>query len=1165
MSLQTLVAGRTRRIVAVVPLVAVLLAGLLFVRPWDRSTPAVGASAWQTITKGITADQVPVETALQAFAFLTAAEIPGVEVPAGAAGDDAPTSASGALRWVRSHWDELTSDQQAAIDRVTRRGAEDLVLSVTGAGGEPLAGLDRVASIDGRVPLGLMPRETGSNAATATVGDAIRDDLFATITHIGQKLGLPPIREGLYLKDVTLTLTEDSGLRKDGSYTFWLTQPILEDYNYSPCNLTVYKNLWSKETAGQPLSDTMHVTLTHEVIHCYQYQVIDDVHIADLMPPWIMEGTAIWLAGNDTGIVEPMTPGMWRRQILGEPEHALTSRTYDAYGWYALLDHLGRPMWSLVADAWRAAATSTGAQRSEAFVAVLDGDAADVTAAWAPLHAREASWNDPWIPYGLGLPPDVRSPRIPVAATGAGFLGQLPDRSNAVYTVTASDGEIVLVESDGLANAHDGALNAALAFTSRRFCVDGDCICPPGSDRAGERMADAEMHLPFVVAFQAPAGGAGQRISSRTMEQECGRDQRSPSPSAGPSGKPAVAGGHKPPRCARECASSNGDPHLRTVDGVPYDFQAAGEFTLLDLPDGSVQVQVRQEPSRGVEQGVVSNNTALAARVGDRRVAAYATAAGLELRVDGMTQTGSEPIELGGGRIEYFADGIVIDLPDGTAVWATSVPPYGLSILIDPALAVVENGRGLMGRSAPGFGVPRMPDGTALPKPLDRHEAYESLYRRFADAWRVTGATTLFDYEAGKSTSSYTIHDYPTAPKVAGLADLDPAKAADGRKTCAAVTDADLREECAFDVAVTGDPGYVRSYAAVEQMRVHGAATVNVPVAVANPPVEVLPVVHQLTGSAVGPDGTLYLSVVMADRSGRVLAIDPMNGQVLRQVDTTGAGEVAVAAGAVWVGEFSAPATGGFQPCSVTRLDPATLTVQATVASACHPVWGRTNLAAVGNDVWYVDATAADATGAGAVLRRIDAATNAVASTAVPLPFADGTLRASTTALFFGGPTTGHFRLWPGEMELARIGPDSATSISRGYPAGDGLWADADGQFALYTSAGAPVGTLDLQDADGGIPVAADAVSVYIERSAVSGGNELWRRYLDGRPPTRLAVVPRTVVTGFGPTTFTYFDVGLVPTFIVSETSVAKLWVAISRQDPAESSLFVQGARLPVP
>jgi hypothetical protein len=533
-----------------------------------------------------------------------------------------------------------------------------------------------------------------------------------------------------------------------------------------------------------------------------------------------------------------------------------------------------------------------------------------------------------------------------------------------------------------------------------------------------------------------------------------------------------------------------------------------------------------------------------------------------------VTQAGTQAIDVGDGRVGRFDHSIALDLPDGTVVWAISIAPYGINVLIDPAPDVVAAGVGLVGRSAPGFGIPALPDGTALPKALDRHESYATVYQRFADAWRVTDATTLFDYDADKSTASYTIRDYPSAPKVATFEELDPAKAAAGRAACAPVADASLRDQCAFDVAVTGDAGYVRPYTAVEQLAEQGAIASVAPTAVAptaggNPPVEVLPVLHQLAGSALAPDGTLYVSVVTADRSGRVIAIDPMTGGILRQVETTGAGEVTFAAGSVWVGEFTAPATGGFQPCSVSRLDAATLAVKATIPTACHRVWSRTNLAAVGADVWFVDPTAADASEAGASLRRIDSATDAVAGPAVPLPFADGTLRASSTALFFGGPTNGQFRLRPGETAFTPIGPAGRTATSPGYPAGGGLWTDADGRFALFTSADGPDGTLDLDGPDGGVPVAADAASVYVERSAAGGGNELWRCFLDGRVPTRIAVAPRTVVTGFGPTTLSYFDAELVPTFLVGETSVAKLWIAISREDPAESLLLVQGARLP--
>jgi hypothetical protein len=1155
-----------RRVAAALIAAAVLLliVLLLLLRPWNRS-PGDEATApqtvWEAISSEMTGEDVPVETALKAYAYLTGLEIPRVQVPAGVRGDDAPTSASGALRWVRANWSQVAPDQQAVIEASLVPRPGDLVIPVTGHDGEEITGAGRVASTAGGVPGGLIPTKVSTDAEAATIAEAIRADVFATITHIGQKLGLPVIREGLYVKDVTLILAH-----WDKDNTLWETFAKSDGTDFTPCNLVVYKSMWSKEVAGQPLSPTMHVTLTHEIVHCYQNQVIGDVDSALAMPKWIMEGSAIWLAGNDTGIVEPMTPAMYRTHILGKPERALTARTYDAYGWYALLDHLGRPMWSLMGDAWRAAARSSGAGRSEAFIAVLDGDADDVERAWAPAFARESSWNDPWITYGLGLPADATAPRIPVRATTLGHAWTLPDRSNQLVTVTGSDGEIVVVETDGLASAHDGALDRELAFASRRFCVDGDCVCPARTERAGEQMADEEMHLTFVVAFQSPAGGAGQRISSRTLEEECGRaDSPAPSSSSRPSGKPPIAMGHRAPKCGARCPGSNGDPHLRTVNGIAYDFQAAGEFTLLRTPDGTVDVQVRQEPAPGVELGRVSNNTAVAVRLGDHRVAIHATAAGLDVRLDGLVQAGADPIVVGGGRVERHEQGIAIDLPDGTVIWALARAPSGIYVLVDPSAGARANGAGLLGPTSEGFGIPRLPDGTALPKPLDRHETYQALYVRFADAWRVTDATTLFDYDPGKTSASYTIADYPAALKVVTFSELAPAEQAAGRAACAEVADAELRDQCAYDVAVTGDTGYIRPYVAVELVAEQGSAALDAPAAppaevpAANAPVEVLPVMHRLAGSALGPDGVLFVSAVMADRSGLVVAIDPLTGRILREAPATGAGEVAVAAGSVWVAELGAPSTGG-PVCSVARLDPATLAVQATIPTVCQGVGLGTDLAAAGDDVWFVDPSGADAAGAGGALRRIDAGTNRVADS-VPIPFVGGILRASATAVFYGDPTKGQFRLRPGETALARIGNPGVGAFPAGWPAGEGLWAVTDGQLGFFSSATGPAGTIDLNDADGGILVAADAESVFIERQAAAGGTELWRRYLDGRLPVRLAAVT-TVATGFGPVALSYVEAG-APSLFVGETTLTKVWVLISRTDPAESLLLVQGARLP--
>ena len=71
--------------------------------------------------------------------------------------------------------------------------------------------------------------------------------------------------------------------------------------------------------------------------------------------------------------------------------------------------------------------------------------------------------------------------------------------------------------------------------------------------------------------------------------------------------------------------SSSGDPHLRTPDGLAYDFQAAGEFVLVQATAGDLTVQVRQEPVG--TSTVASMNTAVAMSVAGDRVGLDVTGA----------------------------------------------------------------------------------------------------------------------------------------------------------------------------------------------------------------------------------------------------------------------------------------------------------------------------------------------------------------------------------------------------------------------------------------------------------------------------------------------------------------------------------------------------------
>src|SRR5450759_862843 len=181
------------------------------------------------------------------------------------------------------------------------------------------------------------------------------------------------------------------------------------------------------------------------------------------------------MAADDTQTAEPMLASTWTNGYF-KPETALTNRSYDAIGYYSLLAHLGRYMWSSMLPAWTAAAAS--AQRSNAFIAVVHGCYQDVLDGWATSYLNKTAWGDPWVAYGFGLPDSLQVFRHPAQATAAGRSGQLLSRANTVFDVNAADGEVVTVSTSGLAAVHDETGVNIWGFGTKKFCVSGECVCP---------------------------------------------------------------------------------------------------------------------------------------------------------------------------------------------------------------------------------------------------------------------------------------------------------------------------------------------------------------------------------------------------------------------------------------------------------------------------------------------------------------------------------------------------------------------------------------------------------------------------------------------------------------------------------------------------------------
>lgn len=331
-------------------------------------------------------------------------------------------------------------------------------------------------------------------------------------------------------------------------------------------------------------------------------------------------------------------------------------------------------------------------------------------------------------------------------------------------------------------------------------------------------------------------------------------------------------------------ARDNGDPHIKTVDGTNYDFHGAGEYTL--LRDGTdYEIQTRQtavttaSPLPNGYTGLsscVAVNTALAAQVGNHRISYQPDGpvdeqeTRMRLRVDGVMQDldalGS--INLGvGGRVSGAAsgNGIEVDFPNGSSLLVTpgwwgshDIAYLNISVLNTPAT------EGIAGYIKPGQWLPVLSDGSHLgPKPADLSDRYEDLNELFSESWRVTDATSLFDYAPGTSTDSFTIDGWPfenaTSCELPDMPMVDPIDREVAERACREIIDRENRNNCVADVIVTGEIGFAETYLLAQKLEQAGTKTEIHPerktTEPGNPATFVAVVKRSITGQRLSFDG----------------------------------------------------------------------------------------------------------------------------------------------------------------------------------------------------------------------------------------------------------------------------------------------------------------------
>jgi hypothetical protein len=364
---------------------------------------------------------------------------------------------------------------------------------------------------------------------------------------------------------------------------------------------------------------------------------------------------------------------------------------------------------------------------------------------------------------------------------------------------STSDSVTMSVSGTAHTRTGDNAVNAASGWTTAEFNIFGD-----GGNSSGGGTASFNSGASVNTRTEIIYGGTtAPNCVAQGFTAEKNNLSFGPTAPAATAPGPAVifeesiAGGATS-NCA--AASTIGDTHLRTFNGLFYDFQAAGDFTLAEVDPG-FSVQTRQVSGAPTWPDATVNK-AVAARFGTTKVAVCLAPPGSNeapgIHVDGKPTPveDGKTLELPGG-VGIARQGNVYQITSegGDSVRATVNPGW-----IDVAVGLgrwPSSVHGLIANPNGNVNQIETRDGVVLTNPFN----FDDLYHRFADSWRVTERDSLLSacntekvIEAGAPKRSFYAKD------------LEPGIREKSQGVCiaAGVKPGPLLEACTLDVAVIG-------------------------------------------------------------------------------------------------------------------------------------------------------------------------------------------------------------------------------------------------------------------------------------------------------------------------------------------------------------------------
>jgi hypothetical protein len=460
---------------------------------------AGGTTAWETATRGIGRDgSVSLDTALAAFSVVYG-PLPGVAMPAG---DPAFVgSGSGPVRWLLGHWNELSTEQQAAaLPFFDPRGSAATVPDIQLVAAHPGAG-----SSAGPV-LGA-PIEAFQNLA-----NSLKPQIEAKIK---RKLKLPYeiVFRNLPVVPGKVVFAETVPVDPQGQAATATTETMRS------CQIQI-------NTRGQQLEevDDQTALIAHELFHCFQYELAAKVGDVLSVAPWIDEGSAAWVGEQFTTSEIGSTIGQqfwvgWLR----EPEIPLFGRAYDAIGFYAHLVDSGIDPWPLL-DKIEQQALATHRSAEAYFVTTKAKGGEKMIDAWGPSLIRDVALGADWNTAGKGLPPTITTPVAQeTLANDDQIVVFMEPLTAAALRVDVKADVFVLkgLHGRGFLRLPGGTQLEVAKVLGLPFCAKpGGCTCPKDSPGEHHRYQATTTGM-TLFGFTGHDAGVDLDILSYSVDSAC--------------------------------------------------------------------------------------------------------------------------------------------------------------------------------------------------------------------------------------------------------------------------------------------------------------------------------------------------------------------------------------------------------------------------------------------------------------------------------------------------------------------------------------------------------------------------------------------------------------------------------------------------------------------